>query len=362
MKNPVLKTILPTVGISIFAALPTRAQVAITPSPLPELNFKAERKQVQQLRLRFVKPGAIAWWIDAGNHAAPPELGPDAAAHSPQIKLGFSLPAGVDRIVPIDAQNVILAFGTAEGIQQLREIIQFLDKPGDKILVRLASAAQWNVEARLVTIETDALRGIWAALSAQTGRATPPISLLNADEGLLLGEQVARREARFERTKNLVVSSGADRALDFGPVAFGQFNSPIFKDYRSQMPVIPPPETGDMPNRGLNSMGRLLPAPLGTLRFSVGASAGEGDSVTLQLREIDAQAILGRERSARFNVRQGETWALALPASTPGTSAFLLFSARVSARNATLDRIPLLGDLPMIGGLFRGRIAPQKTP
>ncbi len=359
MKNLVSKTLLSAAGISFLAALPCAAQVAIVPSPLPQQGVPTERKRMQQIKLRFVRPSVMAWWLDSKNYSAPPGLGPYAGAQAAGIRLNFPLPAGVDRIVAIDPQNALLVFGTDEGAQQLREIIAALDKAENLVGFETRQIA---VEARLLTIKIENLDGIWAALFAQTGRATPAIAFLKPGEELLLGEQIARREARFERTERLTIASGAAQSLDFGPPANYPNSSAWKRDFSSAMPVIPPPQTGDM-NNAMPRTSPLLPAPLGGLRLQIQPTVQSDESVSLDLRELAPRGILGRATSARFDLRAGDTLALALPSSTPGTRAFLLFSAKSTSQFAPLSRIPDLRALPpLMGGLFRAPQTPQAPP
>lgn len=123
--------------------LPATPPTTVVPVPFDgksqaQLDFHS--KHTYQLRLKYVKPSVMAFWLDPKNHEVPPELqqvipgtsnlkqGDVLVVPSP-LSSRFRLPAGVDRVVAVDPQNALLVFGTPEGLAQLRMMVAFLDRP-----------------------------------------------------------------------------------------------------------------------------------------------------------------------------------------------------------------------------------------
>jgi hypothetical protein len=61
----------------------------------------------------------------------------------------LELPDGIDQLVSIDAQNVLLVYGTADGIAKLQTIINYLDKP----------IRQVEIEAQFIDVSVNESRG-----------------------------------------------------------------------------------------------------------------------------------------------------------------------------------------------------------
>ncbi len=121
--------------------LPESPPAAIVPAPFDgKAQLDSQAKRAYSVRLRFMKPSTMAFWLDPKNHPASIELQNRAIIGKPNLKESdvvevpspqvptYSLPAGVERIVPADTQNALLIFGRPEGVAQLRDNIAFLDR------------------------------------------------------------------------------------------------------------------------------------------------------------------------------------------------------------------------------------------
>lgn len=60
----------------------------------------------------------------------------------------LELPEGIDQLVAIDAQNVLLVYGTAEGVARLQTIIEYLDRP----------IRQVEIEAQFIDVSVNEAR------------------------------------------------------------------------------------------------------------------------------------------------------------------------------------------------------------
>jgi len=124
---------------------------------------------VRSIMIKNVRPGIMAWWLDPENQPTPFEhrdKSPGVVSRStnpyvatapptvPQRPPGMlSLMSGVDSIVAIDSQNVILAYGTAEGVQQLETVVGFLDKARPKVLLETYVVEGTPTELRALGIK-----------------------------------------------------------------------------------------------------------------------------------------------------------------------------------------------------------------
>ncbi|MBW3637168.1 MAG: hypothetical protein KY445_12005, partial [Armatimonadetes bacterium] len=106
------------------------------PQPLPELAPVApERPRQRMIRVKNVSPTLIAWWIDPNNNPTPLQFSlsgknEDRASLTGAILSDamkpsgvMLLPAGIQRVVAIDAQNSLLVFGTEAGTKELERVV-----------------------------------------------------------------------------------------------------------------------------------------------------------------------------------------------------------------------------------------------
>lgn len=354
MKVRISKTLLPAVGMLIPAALPCAAQSAIVPAP-PATQAQPEgsspRKWRQQIQLRSIKPGLMAFWLDPTHNSWRPEFGQRALSQLEQLPQKFRLPEGVDQIVPVDPQNALLVFGTEAGVRQLRDIVAVLDRPQRQI----------ELQARILSMPISEMTRFWADLSTQSNQNPPVPNLLSDAEENGVGELIFAQKARIESVRRAVVDEEASQTLDFGPPARP---NPWLGDYLAPMPVIPPPGDYNMRNLRPAEPTRIppAPAPFGRMKLQITPTlTKEGISLQTLTLISGEDGSSGTPTSFLTALRAGQTLAVALPIAAPDRRAFLLLSADL-VPVAQGARIPIIGDLPLIGGLFRSRKAPQPAP
>ena len=104
----------------------------------PQAGKSQNATATHQLRVRNVRPGIIAWWLDPAHQTEPIEFtqsrwnfgfSHDGKPKAPEAANVFKLPAGVTSIQPVDAQNMLLVQGTPEGFRQLEQTVKQLDRP-----------------------------------------------------------------------------------------------------------------------------------------------------------------------------------------------------------------------------------------
>jgi hypothetical protein len=128
-------------------ALPAHAQFG---SRLPRRTLAApaittapQAGHYEALRVEHVAPDIIAYWIDPERQRQPSaaRLGAVADAYkramhvlNPNSAPGVAivnptLPAGIGQLQPMNEQNVLLAYGTDDGLARLRQLVGILDRP-----------------------------------------------------------------------------------------------------------------------------------------------------------------------------------------------------------------------------------------
>lgn len=106
-----------------------------------QLAPSGTNKRVFTLTLRSIPAPLMAFWLDPKHHQ-PPYL----ARRSPLTD--FSLPKGIDRIIPLEPQKALLVFGTADAVELLQWVINRIDKPQN--LTALPTIAPLSTRASVI--------------------------------------------------------------------------------------------------------------------------------------------------------------------------------------------------------------------
>jgi hypothetical protein len=124
-------------------------------------NNEPEHNGVQwrAMRVRNLRPGMLAWWLDPKNNPEPVEYRLSHAddetsivgSHTPEGASPFKLD-GIQAIHAVDSQNILYALGDAAAWEKFQRHVQFLDKP----------IPQVEIEMKRVEIaEEDAIQAGW---------------------------------------------------------------------------------------------------------------------------------------------------------------------------------------------------------
>jgi type II secretory pathway component GspD/PulD (secretin) len=249
----------------------------------------------------------LAWWLVPGHNTDPTELKatrPFAAAAPAESKerIGvFSLPTGIESIVPLEAQNSLLVLGTDSGMKRLEPILDFLDKP----------LKQVEVEAYLVEVSAENYEELGLALTEPNpakANSKPAVSL-----GFVRGNFLGQLEKLKKQNKARVIST--PRVTTFNNQA-----AAIATTYSQPAPLGLKNEKGhytellDKNNLGL-SLGRQFKLAVTptinndeTITISINPSmtlvlTSESSSEPLVLRNLESVQSVA-------NVRDGDTLAL----------------------------------------------------
>lgn len=253
----------------------------------------------------------------------------------------FQLPEGVDRVVAIDPQNALLVFGTDEGVRELQDTIAFLDRP----------LRQVEIEAQFVTVSTADSRDFGIDFQTAQGNFNASNSGFASDTtqgsfqlGFVRGNFQATLSALVTRNRAKIITSPRVTAINnLTAELTSSVDRPILLTTAVQGGGI----------GGGTAQGENLVYITTSIGLVVTPTINNDDTVTVLmepfleaqtvLADIDAPLVTRQSVRTIANVRDGDVIALGG-----------LKSKDISRGGA---KVPLLGDIPFLGKLFRSRSA-----
>ncbi|MCC7494597.1 MAG: hypothetical protein IT204_19725 [Fimbriimonadaceae bacterium] len=248
------------------------------------------------------------------------------------------LPEGIDVLIGYDLLSALIVQGTQEGIDELRDIVALLDVPPQQI----------EVESRFVTLRADDSKAFGANWTLTNGSAT-----ISGDSSSSGGASVAFQYAtgNFQVFLSAIMANNNGKVVN-APRVLTQNGLPAVVSFSQEIPIVlsdttvtdsatttstyietfdvitdlivVPRVTGQPPNESITVV----------LSPTISDVAGFVDSPEGQIPIIADQTI-----STLVRVPDGDTIAM---------GGLVRKDNSVSSR-----KIPLLGDLPFIGALFR---------
>ncbi|MCS7223950.1 MAG: hypothetical protein NZ959_05275 [Armatimonadetes bacterium] len=245
---------------------------------------------------------------------------------------------GLQQIIGIPTQNAILVYGTAEAIDQLREILFLIDQPPDQVEIESQFVAVVGSLSEILGID-------WRMAGSEVTVVT---------QGMPLGTltQIGYVRGNLQAVLGTAISSNRGKVIN-APRAFtinglpAIFTSVIFR------PVIIQTAITDLAGN-VRTITNIIAVPLVTGLFAV-PFINEDDTVTMSITPIVTD-ILGEFPNPAggtipiFNV----TTTFALVRVRDGES-FAIGGLLTSRDSSTQREVPLLARLPLIGSLFRGK-------
>ena len=283
----------------------------------------------------------------------------------------LELPEGVDQLVAIDAQNVLLVYGTAEGVARLQTIIEYLDRP----------IRQVEIQAQFIQIAVTDARG--GGISFFNGRRA---DAANADSGdddddsgtnnnaptgiggsVPGGSQITISKGRFRAIISFLSSKGRARLINSPRVTTMNNLSANLFSTESRPIVLQSTDTNLGGNQSESQNAFYLTTSIGIV---VTPTINNDDTITVFLTPQVTQVVpLPNTGSAGIGGGSGDDDDDDASSSTPQlpsfTSQFLttvanvkdndvivLGGLRTRTENIAKSRIPILSRLPLIGKLF----------
>ncbi|MBI2299616.1 MAG: type II secretion system protein GspD [Armatimonadetes bacterium] len=251
----------------------------------------------------------------------------------------FELPEGIDELVGYDLISALVVRGEPDAIEQLRELVELLDQPPQQI----------EVEARFVTLsvsDADALGISWTMTDGTT-----TVTGSTPSQG---GASVAFRTAtgNFQALISSIVRNNRGKVVNAPKVAT-QNGQPAQVAFIQTIPVTQSQTVITDASQTVATTIDLLPVQTSLLVVPRVTGQAPNESITTLLQPLVSDVtgfvdnpgggtipiIAAQQIQTTLRVRNGETIALGG------------LVRKNNSNNST--KIPLLGDLPFIGKLFR---------
>ncbi|HUV04265.1 MAG TPA: hypothetical protein VMX94_04085 [Armatimonadota bacterium] len=261
---------------------------------------------------------------------------PGQAGAAPGTQQGAGLlPAGVEYAMPYELDNSLIVRGTDEGISELKTIISMLDVAPKQIWIR----------AMFVTVSTSELDSLginWAVDRMSTSFSTNFNPAGNVIIGYASGNVMANLRAQLTKSKG---------SLTNAPIVTTMNNVPARIGFETQVPYLnsttvygatgTPTTSSWVDTYAVTSLLEVLP------RVN---SANNSITVEVrpQLSDIEKFVSTGDMQLPIVNSQWIETTRRVNDGET-----IVLGGLIRKNTSETVDKIPLLGDLPIIGPLFR---------
>lgn len=249
----------------------------------------------------------------------------------------FDLPGDIQQIVSVDPQNVLLvAGGTDEDIRRLQELIDVLDQPLRQVEIEAQFVELRSQDASSFGIDFSTSRGNFDAATTQFASAPVPGSF-----------QVGFVRNNFTARLNALVADNRAKIINAPRVtAINNLTATLQSTERRSLIL-----TSVSQNiGGQQAQGQNLLFVSTTTGLTVTPTINGDDTITVLMQpQVSTQdpgsgalgTITQRYLETVANVRDGDTIALG--------------GLKTIANQRQNYKVPLLGDIPLIGGLFRSK-------
>ena len=290
------------------------AQTAEPPALVPTAPVAAAPKEARAVKIVNVPSAFIAYWLDPANNERPaPFYSPFRPAPlsvpfadkpllnsvPEELSKGvFLLPDGIERIVSVDAQNVVLITGTARAIRQMEDLIGVLDQP----------LRQVEIEAQFVELASDELKNF--GIDFSTENPYIPRTARAFQIGFVRNNFTARLNALIADDKAKVITAPRVTAIN---------NLPAIISSSMEKPV------------GGNAF-----------KYSVTPSINGDDTITILIQDTDEPAEGKTNLTTIANLRDGDTIALSdvtsLRPTDPERVVVVFLTARIIRRAGEMPK------------------------
>jgi len=266
----------------------------------------------------------------------PGQPGQPGAPGAPNQGTSGLLPEGIDFVMTYDLDNSLIVRGDDEGIEELKAIISKLDVAPKQIMI----------EARFVSIATSELESLginWSLERMNSTFSTQFSPAGNVLIGYANGDLIANLRAQLSKSHGKLINA---------PIITTMNNMPASIGFQTSVPFLSS-TTIFNPSGGSSSASATYFLPITSQLYVLPRINNADNSVTIQimpqLSDIEKFVDMGvngsmpivnsQYISTQRRVANGET--------------IVLGGLIRKNQTTSVDKIPLIGDLPIIGPLFR---------
>lgn len=251
------------------------------------------------------------------------------------------LPSPMMEIVAYMPQNALLVRGLPEEIDELKEVISWLDQP----------AKQVEISCKFVSITVTALRSLGIDWRVSNGQLE--FWNLGFAPGEAVNNVIRWARGRFEATLSAAVQSGRATVLS-EPMVTTQNNMPAEINFYEEIPY--PVATITYNEFGQRQVDYTVEYAYINNMLSVTPRIHADDSVTMEVYpEIDQQ-IGTVEMPTGERIPITSNWYVYVPQVRVADGETLVIGGMISkTEDEQLRRTPLLSEIPLIGNLFKAK-------
>jgi type II secretory pathway component GspD/PulD (secretin) len=246
------------------------------------------------------------------------------------------LPSGIDYVLTYDLDNSLIVRGDDEGIEELKTIISKLDVAPKQIMI----------EARFVSIATSEMESLginWSLEQMNTTFSTQFATKGNILLGFANGNLMANLKTQMSKSHGKLINA---------PIVTTMNNVPASIGFQTQVPYLSSTTVFNQ-NGGASSASATYFLPVTSQLYVLPRINNADNSITVnimpQISDIEKYVDTGENGSVPIvNTQFVQTQRRVSNGET-----IVLGGLIRKDDNTSVDKIPLIGDLPIIGPLFR---------
>ncbi|PQV63404.1 type II and III secretion system protein [Abditibacterium utsteinense] len=228
------------------------------------------RRQTKTIAIKNVAPSLMAWWLDPAHNTFPVQFQHSqnnrednpliVEKENPKWEIP-ALPAGIERVVGLEAQKTLLVFGTEAGVAELERIVALLDKP----------LRQIEIECRFIDIDPKDAKQLGFSPPANSKERYAAVPLMpNVNWNSTLNGMLADGKAKIISAPRVTAFNNLTAALSMST------STPVFVDIKTR---------GEKPEKSVNLSGENGQLVWTTTQntFTVIPTINSDESITLQL-------------------------------------------------------------------------------
>jgi len=269
------------------------------------------------------------------NQPRPGQPGQPTAPGAPGTQSSSLLPEGIDYVLTYDLDNSLLVRGDDEGIEELKNIISILDIAPKQIMI----------EARFVSIATSELESLginWSLERMNSTFATQFAPAGNVLIGYANGDLMANLRAQLTKTHGKLVNA---------PIISTMNNMPASIGFQTTVPYLSSTTVFNQTGTPTSASATYF-LPVTSQLYVLPRINNADNSITVQLMptisDIEKYIETANGSMPIVNSQFIQTQ------RRVGNGETIVLGGLIRKNSTTnVDKIPLLGDLPIIGPLFR---------
>ncbi len=246
------------------------------------------------------------------------------------------LPAGIDYVLTYDLDNSLIVRGDDEGIEELKTIISKLDIPPKQIMI----------EARFVSIATSELESLginWSLSRLSTSFATEFAPAGNIAIGFANGNLMANLKTQLTKSHGKLINA---------PIITTMNNIPASIGFQTQVPYLSSTTVFSQTGNASSASATYF-LPITSQLYVLPRINNADNSITVQIMPQISDIEKFVDTGANGSIPIVNTQFVQTQRRVGNGETIVLGGLIRKDDQNSVDKIPFIGDLPLIGPLFR---------